>query len=346
MSDLFIGTSAYPEADESLLKEAGIGWVRQGFPVPFEGKIGGRTTDAFHKAKARAEDWNARGMKIMGVTPGPGVMTWKPDEQGKMRGVWNSRYPEWMGELGSEELCQNYQAICGFLADQLHGVVEMWQIANELNITQFAGSLTPDQASQLALSSAYGLKASDSSLFVGTNMAGLNQAAHQMLKNLHADPDGPINYCGIDCYFGTWSPGGPENWAGVIDELYDISGVKVLVNEWGYSSAGEVMTEDEKELQNKLRIPNCQLKKWRHAWSGGHTPEIQAQFVKRAYEIFRERREKLLGAFFYRWEDQEKCWQCGEPDCPAETAWGLVDIQGNPKPAFHAFKEGVSLISQ
>ena len=36
MNDLFISTSAYPKADESLLKEARIGWVRQGFPVPYK----------------------------------------------------------------------------------------------------------------------------------------------------------------------------------------------------------------------------------------------------------------------------------------------------------------------
>ena len=50
--------------------------------------------------------------------------------------------------------------------------------------------------------------------------------------------------------------------------------------------------------------------------------------------VLRKHREMLLGAFFYRWEDQERCWQCGAPDCPAETAWGLVDKDGSPKPAF------------
>jgi hypothetical protein len=49
-----------------------------------------------------------------------------------------------------------------------------------------------------------------------------------------------------------------------------------------------------------------------------------------------------MGVVFYRWEDQDKCWQCGSPDCPAETAWGLVDLHGRPKPAFEAFREGVS----
>lgn len=44
MRELFIGTSAYPKAEESLLKEAGIGWIKQGFPVPYEGKIGGKIT--------------------------------------------------------------------------------------------------------------------------------------------------------------------------------------------------------------------------------------------------------------------------------------------------------------
>ena len=31
----------------------------------------------------------------------------------------------------------------------------------------------------------------------------------------------------------------------------------------------------------------------------------------------------------------------GSPDCPCETAWGLVDRKERPKPAYHAFKEGI-----
>jgi hypothetical protein len=30
------------------------------------------------------------------------------------------------------------------------------------------------------------------------------------------------------------------------------------------------------------------------------------------------------------------CYVCGQADCPTETRWGLVDSNGDPKPAFYA----------
>ncbi len=120
--------------------------------------------------------------------------------------------------------------------------------------------------------------------------------------------------------------------------MHGLTGAPIVVNEWGYASEGALMTEEELAQPG----PNCQLRKWRHAWGPGHTPEGQAEFVRQAFEAFRAQRDVLAGVFFYRWEDQEQCWQCGSPDCPIETRWGLIDLKGNPKPAFYAFKEGVA----
>jgi len=78
----------------------------------------------------------------------------------------------------------------------------------------------------------------------------------------------------------------------------------------------------------------------RNTWGPGHNPDGQSAFVREAFDLGGRRRGKLLGLFFYRWEDQDECWQCGDTDCLAETAWGLADRAGEPKPAFHAFKEG------
>ena len=70
-----------------------------------------------------------------------------------------------------------------------------------------------------------------------------------------------------------------------------------------------------------------------------------ARLVREAFDAFVSQKDALLGVFFYRWEDQERCWQCGSPDCPIETAWGLVDIEGNPKPAYGAFARGVASLT-
>ena len=146
MARIIIGTSALEEADPEPMREAGIEWVRQGFPLPFEDRIGGKTTEAYEQAKARTRDWARKGFGIMGVTPLPGICRMEPDEQGKLEIVWTSRMPDWMGPVGSEQYMANYQAVCHWLAEDLAELVSLWQIANELDIVEFAGSCIYQQA--------------------------------------------------------------------------------------------------------------------------------------------------------------------------------------------------------
>jgi hypothetical protein len=97
------------------------------------------------------------------------------------------------------------------------------------------------------------------------------------------------------------------------------------------------MTDEDREAGEIT----CSCHRWPHTWGAGHTPEGQAEFIRKAFEAFIRQRDRMLGQFFFRWSDQETCWQCGAADCPAETAWGVVDLEGRPKPGFHALKEGV-----
>ena len=340
MSEIIIGTSAFANADTALMKSAGIGWVRQNFTYPFVDCVGGETTEAYREAKAAALAWVAKGFRVMGVSPLLGIGKQEPDARGVLRTVWHADVPEYMGKPGTNEFLRNYRELCRFLAQDLHGAVEMWQIANELDIPIFAGPLNPREAGDLILAGARGLKMGDPGLIVGTNTAGSDKA-YFLYGRLHAEQEGLLDYCGVDAYYGTWQGGGPEAWSDRIAELYALTQTKVLVNEWGYSSVGGLLTEEERASHPYV----CQYKKWYYAWDAGHTPEVQAKFVRVAFEGFRAQRDKLLGAFFYRWEDQAQCWQCGAPDCPAETAWGLVGIDQGPKPALAAFAEGVEQLT-
>jgi hypothetical protein len=336
MGELLIGTSAHPNAHVSLMREAGIGWVRHNFPLPFSDRLYGKVRDSYLKARKQAEAWLISGIEVMGVTPGPGHATYEPDAAGKMQFTWHGAFPEWFGAPGSAQCYRSYEAVCAWLAEDLKGIVSAWQIANELEIRQFAGPFNLRQACELILAGARGLKRSDPSLFVGPNSGGAGEA-HYLYGRLYADPQTPLDYCGVDQYYGTWQPGGPDSWAVRVPELHELTGHPVVINEWGFASAGQVMTEEEL----RLPVPNCQLRKWRQTWGPGHTPEGQAEFVRAAFDAFVAHRSALAGVVFYRWEDQESCWQCGRPDCPVETAWGLVDLEGRPKPSFHAFQDGV-----
>ncbi len=335
MAEPMIGTSACPTADTGLIREAGIGWVRQGFPFPFEDMIGGSVTEGYGQARAAAQRLKDSGLSIMGVAPGPGLATREKDADGKLEWNWHTRLPEWCGPPDGDRFLDIYEQACAWLAEDLKGMVPVWQIANELDIFPFAGPLDPRQACDLITRGARGLKGADPSLVVGHNPAGAGSAAY-FFGYFHANPHGLFDYCGIDGYYGTWQPGGPQDWAGRIAELHALTGLPVLVNEWGFSSAGGVVDAEKR----RAGLSPCDTRNWEHTWGGGHTPEGQAQFVEAAFDAFRSQRSALVGVFFYRWEDQERCWQCGSPDCPAETAWGLVDLDGEPKPAFHAFREG------
>lgn len=337
MRELMIGTSAHPDADGELLKEAGIGWVRTSFPFPFRERVGGELTKEYAAARERAEQMHGNGFRLMGVTPLPGIATRERDEEGNLQfRRWNRRVPDWCGELGSEQLRRTYRRTCRWLAEYLGDLVPAWQVANELDIYPFAGGMNPKQACDLLHAGATGLKEADSSLLVGLNLtAGWGRTLY-FVGYFHGKSAGPLDYVGLDGYYGTWQEGGPESWENRIETISAWTGAPVLVNEWGYSSAGGVMNEEEKRSGASV----CDLHKWKHTWGSGHNREGQAEFVREAFEVFRRRRESILGLFFYRWEDQQECWQCGAPDCPAETAWGLVDREGRPKPAYHSFKEG------
>lgn len=69
-----------------------------------------------------------------------------------------------------------------------------------------------------------------------------------------------------------------------------------------------------------------------------HTHEGQAEFF--SYIIPKIRKlDYVIGSFVYMWDDTGDCYVCGQEDCPVETKWGLVDSEGNPKPAYYAVQQ-------
>ncbi len=341
MEEFMIGTSAYPGADPKMLREAGMGWLRQTMPFPFRDHVGGELSEDYCERREAVASLVSDGFRILGVTPPPGIATREPDENGNLQfRKWNPRVPQWCGEPDTPRFVQIYGETCEWLANDLRGLVTAWQVANELDIPPFAGPMNPRQACDLLSAGATGLKEADPSLLVGFNLtAGWGKTLY-FLGYFRGQGDGPLDYVGLDGYYGTWQQGGPFSWGERIDTVYAWTGHPLLINEWGFSSAGGVMTDEQKQSGASV----CDLHKWKNTWGAGHNPEGQAEFVERAFDVFASRREKLLGLFFYRWEDQETCWQCGAPDCPAETGWGLVGRDGRPKPALDAHRQGVRRI--
>jgi len=69
-----------------------------------------------------------------------------------------------------------------------------------------------------------------------------------------------------------------------------------------------------------------------------HTPEGQAGFYRDLLPRLMNL-PFLLGAFIYHWPDGKECGYCKQADCPTETRWGLVDLQGKEKPSYYAVRD-------
>ncbi|MBP9989065.1 MAG: hypothetical protein KBT46_06155, partial [Ruminococcus sp.] len=89
----------------------------------------------------------------------------------------------------------------------------------------------------------------------------------------------------------------------------------------------EIANHIYKEIQGGYQLLNYR-----------HTPEDQARCLKDSIKRF-ENLDFVCGAFVYCYSDSSSCYICGQPDCPVETGWGLVDGNGNPKPSYYAVQE-------
>ncbi len=101
---------------------------------------------------------------------------------------------------------------------------------------------------------------------------------------------------------------------------------------------------DEDELADKLFDTELANHLYREIQGGyqltdyRHTPEDQAEFFTDTIAQIREL-DFLCGSFVYCYSDSDACYICGQEDCPIETGWGLVDLYGEPKPAYYAVQD-------
>jgi len=319
--------------NQERLRGAGLTWLRSGIPSFDQEQFfaGGKQPESFYQVRDKIVELRKAGFHIMGLTPGPKDMVAAA------------------GPIGSPEYFDNYRRTCAFLGQAFQGLIDYWQVANELDIWIFRDELTLEQSAEFLKAGLRGLKEVDRELKVGINITLFpskpgevdgNTDKHEgvfLAKSIYQDPALETDYVGFDSYPGTWRAGGAEGWNEYLDALYELTRKPIIIQEFGYSSAGEMMTKEE----DASGAYPCSLKKWRFSWHGAHTPEVQADFITESYKIFAQK-PFVIGATYYRWQDQETCWQCKRNDCPIETAWGLVDLENNLKPSYHSLKASLA----
>jgi hypothetical protein len=81
------------------------------------------------------------------------------------------------------------------------------------------------------------------------------------------------------------------------------------------------------------------LQKWRYSMDAGpQTAEKQAAYFRESLPIlFSDPRVSDIWLFIYK--DLGECWTCGVADCPLETSWGFVEMDGRPKPVVSVVAE-------
>jgi hypothetical protein len=85
----------------------------------------------------------------------------------------------------------------------------------------------------------------------------------------------------------------------------------------------------------------CELSAGTGLYGYPHTPEGQAKYYKKMLGRL-QKIKWCAGAIVYMWNDTPACYVCGQANCPVETGWGLLDGEGNPKPAYYAVQEALA----
>lgn len=323
---------ALREPDYALMREAGVEWVRMGFRPPFADATMTALAPAFEEQEREVEALARHDLKVMGYTPFPGG---DPDIGG--------HYPAWGGPLGSDGYFAAYEEVCAWLAMRFAGIAGAWQVANELNHADWHGGLTPDQGVTFLRRGARGLKRGNPAALVGFNMAGFDEVAMAMYRQLFSGDSADFDYLGADGYCS------PDHWPEKLEQLKALTDKPLVVQEFGYASAGATLTAEQlRTIRWSGARDRCTWLAWPPSWGArAHTPEVQAEYVGRCMALFAAE-PRIVGVFVWRWNDAPRCWLCGRPSevCPGTGHWGLVDSHERPKPSFAAFQHGAALLRE
>jgi hypothetical protein len=198
----------YSDPDYVLMKQAGIEWIRVGFTYPFKDQLYGELNPRFLETVEHVKMLSKNGFKIMGVTPLTGSYRFN-----KILGksVWHPELPEWAGTYDSDRYYEAYREGCKVMGKQTAGLVQLWQVSNEMDIRIFRGPMAIKQAARFLKEGSLGVKEGNPEAETSINPAGLGTDGRWLFENLYAKSRKIFDYAGIDGYFGSWSPGSPES---------------------------------------------------------------------------------------------------------------------------------------
>jgi hypothetical protein len=338
--DKLIGLCFHSDKLNELEEVRSIGFnaLRLMVPFPWSDKMYGETTDRYKHCKELIRIAKSYGFSIMVNTPGLGAYSFNR-EKGKT--LWHDEFPAFAGEKGTAAYYENVKKTCAWIAEDVRDYSgPLWCHMNEIDIKTFHGDYSLKVAAETAFQSAVGVISVDPKALCGINLSRYWEVAVETADMAYRDGH-RFGYIGDDQYFGSWQGHDVERWWYVIEELHRRYKLPVVANEWGYSSGGVLSPKPESDENVPPGLNTvCDAFAWHHEVEGGHTPDVQAKYLRRGLQIFAEN-PYVLGSFLFCWKDAKYCYHCGRELCPSECFWGIVDYNGKPKPAYYAVKEAI-----
>ena len=338
----------HPGDDYTAIKECGFTWVRTDCPFPYESD--GKLSAKYIQYKEKCREHKAFGFKIMSITPNP----------------------KFFADFDVADTVE-------FIARDMSGLIDGWQIANEMNIYFFRAPLSFDKSIDFIAEGLKGVRRVDKDILLGYNFSEYSESSIYMMEKLSAYKE-LYNYIGYDGYYGTWIKGSPDDYITAIEKIHELTGEKVLLQEFGFASVGEIIKSGEfDELMTKYGFAdfedakaNCEdflakipkrlsdfiksapREEWEESlrnleshmlkkWVGGSTKFPHTPEGQAAfYDTLLPKLAAipcLIGIMIFCWSDSGTCFFCLEDDCPCETAWGLVTRDGEKKKSYYAVKK-------
>lgn len=363
----FICGVCHPNENYAQLKRGNIEWIRIDIPFPYDKN--GSVRKSYEDFKDRCKGYKDRGFKVMAVTPYPcdyieaGVDP-REDEQGvreiavfllnDLRGFIDAvqitnemGIPHFTLPLTQEEAAR----FIGINAEAMYGVKQ--------DILVGYNSAGPQVDLHLMLKPYH--KYCDYvgiDIYIGcfANVGGFMYFFEALVRYLWNLTGKPV----VIQEFGYISGGAPKTkeekrailrqyGVGSIKEAYDkietfVDNLNDRMKEHirrvspDVSHQGDFIFKSDyvnhlfKELPKTTLIPGYP-----------HTPEGQGRFfrdlIPRMYDL-----PFVGGLIVYCYSDSERCYMCGQSDCPTETRRGLVDVDGNEKPSYYAVRKAFGRI--
>lgn len=222
----FIKGICHTHNEYDMINEANIEWIREDMPMPINAD--GSTNISYLNWKAEMQEYVSNGIKVMGITP----------------------YPDEYIEIGLDPREAENEAkikeIAEFYMNDLKGLVDAFQITNEMGVDRFTYPLTMEEAARFI-----GIQLEAMDPIKGDVIIGYNLCAQALLTlpGLMKPYHDYCDFVGVDLYLGSF-----ENILKNIDQytvamkyVRRVTGKPVILCEFGYIGLGEPKTAEEKK---------------------------------------------------------------------------------------------------